>query len=155
MLTCFCSYLLFKISPYSKKIIGMTKKAPKYYFFDVPRVQNEAARLENFVALSLLTEIHLKNELNGEDYSLHYLRNKNGHEIDFLICKDKTPNMMIEVKTSDANPSKSFSAFDSALKKQNPKIKKIQLVKNLEKPFSTRDGIHVENLGKWLEKISF
>lgn len=149
------SYLLFKISPYSKRLKNSIKLISKYYFYDVPRVKDEGGRLENLVALSLLKEITFRNEVGGEDYALHYLRNKHQQEIDFLICKDKVPHFMIEVKSGDDTPSVNFSYFDKELKKQNPNIKKVQLVKNLTKEFSTKDGIEVVNLENWLEKMAF
>jgi hypothetical protein len=46
-------------------------------------------------------ELLLRNHRDGENYSLHYLQDKFHHEIDFLICKDRKPISMIEVKMSD------------------------------------------------------
>ncbi len=149
------SYLLFKVTPYSRNIIQSIKKAPKYYFYDFPRIENDGAKLENFVALSLYKEISLRNDLLGEDYSLHFLRNKQKHEIDFLICNNKKPIIMIEVKTSDDTPSKSFSIFRPHLEKLNADFKSVQLVLNLRREYSTKDGIQVKNLITWLEKLAF
>lgn len=149
------SYLIFKISPYSKKLKNAIKLISKYYFYDLPRVANEGARLENLVALSLLKETSYRNEVEGEDFALHYLRNKNQQEVDFLVCKNKIPHLMIEVKNSDDSPSKNFLYFEQELLKQNPKIMKVQLVKNLKKEFSTKNGIKICNLENWLEKMDF
>lgn len=149
------AYILFKITPYSLKIINTLKKQPKYYFYDYPRIAETGARLENFVALSLLKEISFRNEVNGENYSLHYLRNTQKEEIDFLICKDRLPHLMIEVKQSDDTPAKAFKTFTKYLVKQNAKVKMIQLVLNLKKEFQTKEGIHVCNLVSWLERMDF
>ncbi len=149
------SYLFFKITPYSKNIKDTIKKSPKYYFYDVPRVTDEGARLENFVALSLYKEIMLRNDTKGDDYSLHFLRNKQKKEIDFLICLNKQPIVMIEVKTSDEVPSPHFNAFLPQLTKANPKVMQVQLVLNLEKEFSTKEGLKVKKLKTWLEQMPF
>lgn len=149
------SYVFFKITPFSKNIKSSIKKAPKYYFYDFPRVTNESARLENFVALSLYKETCYRNEVLGENYSLHYLRDNNQNELDFIITKEKIPIVAIEVKSSDHSSSKSFTSFDPYLLKQNPKITKIQLVRSLSSEYSTRAGVKILKLAPWLEKMPF
>jgi predicted AAA+ superfamily ATPase len=149
------SYVFFKITPFSTSLKNTIKKAPKHYFFDYPRVLDEAARLENLVAFSLLKEVQFRNETLGEDYSLHFLKDNKQLEIDFVICKNKKPIVLIEVKTSDSSPSKNFQHFI----KMNPALfkdtKKIQLVKNLKKNFSTSNHIQVVNLAQWLSEMMF
>lgn len=149
------SYVFFKIAPYSKKLKNVLTKAPKYYFFDVPRVSSPGARLENLVAFSLYKECLFRADMSGEDYSLHFLHAKAGQEIDFLICLDKKPIAMIEVKTQDKKPSPNFSFFAQDLKKQNPELKMVQLVKGLDRPFTSRDGVHILNLEEYLLKMPF
>jgi predicted AAA+ superfamily ATPase len=147
------SYLLFKITPYSKNILHSTKKAPKYYFYDYPRIDDLGARLENLVALSLLKEIYFLNDTEGEDYSLHFLRDKDQHEVDFLIAKNKKPIIAIEVKTASTEISSGFLKLTNQLQLQFPDLKRIQLVKNLERDFSNKSGIHVKNLENYLASL--
>jgi predicted AAA+ superfamily ATPase len=149
------SYALFKITPYSKKITRSLQKAPKYYFFDYPRIRDIGARLENLVALALYKEILFRNDTEGENYSLHYLQDRTQREVDFLIAKDGIPVSMIEVKLSDPNPSRNLEAFFPALKAQNPKLRRLQLVRNLERRFSTPEGVEIEPLLPWLEQLEF
>ncbi|MDD4975517.1 MAG: ATP-binding protein [Bacteriovorax sp.] len=147
------SYLLFKITPFSKNIIHSTKKAPKYYFYDFPRIEDNGARLENLVALSLLKEIYFLNDTEGEDYSLHFLRDKDQNEVDFLIAKNKKPIIALEVKTSDVEISSGFKKLTIQLLVHFPELKRIQLVKNLERDFSNKEGIKVLNLEKYLSTL--
>ena len=147
------SYLLFKITPFSKNILHSTKKAPKYYFYDFPRIENTGARLENLVALSLLKEIYYLNDTEGEDYSLHFLRDKDHNEVDFLIAKNKRPILAIEVKTSDIEIGSGFKKLTSQLLIHFPELKRIQLVKNLDRDFSNKEGIKVQNLEKYLSSL--
>ena len=149
------TYVFFKITPYSKSLKNALLKSPKYYFFDYPRVVDLASRLENFVALSLYKEILYRNDALGEDYSLHYLRTKQKQEVDFVICKKKIPIILIEVKTADTAVSKDLRNLGDELKKSYPKIKLIQLVKNLKKNYSTLDNINVINLAEWLVQMDF
>jgi predicted AAA+ superfamily ATPase len=147
------SYLLFKITPFSKNILHSTKKAPKYYFYDFPRIENTGERLENLVALSLLKEIYYLNDTEGEDYSLHFLRDKDHNEVDFLIAKNKRPILAIEVKTSDIEIGSGFKKLTSQLLIHFPELKRIQLVKNLDRDFSNKEGIKVQNLEKYLSSF--
>jgi hypothetical protein len=60
--------------------------------------------------------------------ALHYLRDKEKHEVDFLMVIDNNPTQMIEVKTSDDNFSPSLFRFHNILKGATP----IQIVYNLK-----------------------
>ncbi len=144
-------YVLFKITPYFNRSQVAIKKAPKYYFFDVPRVNNEGARFENFVALSLFKEINYRNDFDGENYSLHFMRNKNQNEVDFVICKDKKPQVMIEAKLSDNNLDHSFDIFQ----KQTGDVPKIILVKKLKKETTLKSGVRVLKASEWLSHMNW
>jgi hypothetical protein len=145
------SYVFFKVSPYSKKINRAISKTPKYYFFDIPRVSNDGARFENLVALSIYKEILYRKDVLGEDYSLHFLRNKNQNEVDFLICHEKRPHMMIEAKLSANNLENSFHIFEKGV----GTIPKIILVKKLDRSFTQKNGARVVKASEWLEKMDF
>ncbi len=52
---------------------------------------------------SLLRELHFnEGTTGGSRVELHYLRDKEKHEVDFLSVIDNTPVMIIEVKSGDA-----------------------------------------------------
>lgn len=140
------SYILFKVTPYSKKINRAISKAPKYYFYDVPRAVDEGARFENLVALSLYKETLFRKDVTGEDYSLHFLRNRQQNEVDFLICHDKKPIHLIECKSSDKNLDNSFELFE----KQLGKLKKTILVKKLDRDYTLKDGTKIVKAHEWL-----
>jgi predicted AAA+ superfamily ATPase len=145
------SYILFKITPYSKKINRAVSKAPKYYFFDIPRVRSDGARFENLVALAIYKEIIYRKDVLGEDYTLHFLRNKSQNEVDFLICLEKRPLIMIEVKLSANNLENSFHIFEKGL---GP-IPKLIVVKNLDRSFTQKNEARVVKASEWLEKLDF
>lgn len=138
-------YVVFKIIPFSKNIARSTLKQPKYYFYDIARVPDEAARLENLVAASLLKEIHFRQDYVGENWDIYYLSKKGSGEIDFLVTKDGRPEKMIEVKMSDGEPSKNFHIF-----KELQGIDKTQLVKNLKREKTFPNGIEIRKVGPWL-----
>lgn len=143
-------YAIFAITPFHKNIARSILKEPKIYFYDCARVKDEGAQLENVVALSLLKEIHFLEDTEGYKGSLHYLKTKDGQEIDFCLCIDDEPLLVIEVKTSDQTVSPAFKTFTKHL----THVKKIQLVKNLVRPYSTPDGVEVHKLSTFLAQFN-
>ncbi|OGT26329.1 MAG: ATPase [Gammaproteobacteria bacterium RIFCSPLOWO2_02_FULL_42_14] len=142
-------YIIFRVKPYSKKIARSILKEPKFYFYDFAVIKNEGAKLENMVACALLKKLHYVEDTTGIATGLHYLRTKQGHEIDFLITRDNLPTHLIEVKMSNDEPSKSFSHFSSFIKN----TMNVQLVKNITRNKSTRENLYIQSLIPWLEKM--
>lgn len=143
-------YLIFKITPYHRNIARSLLKEPKVYFFDCARVEGEGEKLENLVACALLKEIHFLEDTEGVTGSLHYLKTKDGDELDFLIVVDGVPVVCFEVKTSDDTPSKQFRLF----KKQLDIKHCVQLVLNLKREFDTADGIAIRDLISFLSNFN-
>ncbi len=127
-------YIIFPVHPYHRNIARSILKEPKYYLFDTGAVDGDlGARLENAVALALLRELHFIEDTTGSKVGLHYLRDKEKNEVDFLVVIDQKPSLMIEVKVSDENFSKSLYRFSDFLKDATP----IQVVYNLKRKKST------------------
>jgi predicted AAA+ superfamily ATPase len=143
-------YALFRVTPYHNNIARSLLKEPKFYFYDIARVPDEGARLENLVASALLKRIQFLEDTYGHEGSLHYLRTKDGVELDFLVLIDGRPILCVEVKTSDGNLSKSFTYFKKFIKD----AKCVQLVSNLKREYDTQDGIQVRNLSTYLATLS-
>jgi len=114
-------------------------------------VQDAPARLENIVANALLKELHFIQDTQGEKTDLHFLRTKEGKEIDFLISINHQPMYLVEVKTSDDTPAIGFNHFDKML----PNVEKIQLVLNLKREKTLQNGLAIRALIPWLAKINF
>lgn len=145
-------YVIFKVSPYSKKIARSILKEPKYYFYDSGQVtNNNGAKLENIVASALLKELHYLEDTVGATTNLHFVRTKDGKEIDFLVVINEKPVSLLEVKYSDTTPSKHFQFFGDYF----PTAKKIQLVKEIQREFTFKDGLEIRNVIQWLTNFSF
>jgi predicted AAA+ superfamily ATPase len=128
-------YVIFPVRPYHKNIARSILKEPKYYLYDVGAVIGDfSAKLENVVALALLRDLHLLEDTTGSKVALHYIRDKEKNEVDFLIIIDNKPSLLIEVKVSDDTFSKSLYRFHQFLKDAEP----IQLVNNLTRKKSTQ-----------------
>lgn len=139
-------YVVFKITPYSKKIARSVLKQPKYYFYDVARVPDPGARFENIIAASLLKEVQFRSDCLGQDWNLSFLSKKGGGDVDFLITRDEKPKIMVEAKLSDDAPAPGFRLFANELKG----AEKIQLVKNLKREKTYPDGVEIREAGQWL-----
>ena len=145
-------YVIFKVTPYSKKISRSLLKEPKYYFYDHVQVISDSVKLENVIALALLKELHrLEDVLGADTAKLHFLRTKDGKEIDFLIVINGGVYCLLESKWSDDIPSKHFFHFA----KYFPQVKKIQLVKELKRDKTYPNGLEVRSVEAWLTAIDF
>ena len=142
-------YVVFPVQPYHKSIARAIHKQPKYYFYDSARVLDAGARLENMVATSLIKQCHFRQDCHGEEWGLHYLRKKDGIEIDFLLTRDDQPWTMIEAKQSDSKRSANFASFARG---PLANIAKIQLAQNLQREHSYPDKLEIRELGPWLAK---
>ncbi|HLE12133.1 MAG: ATPase [Bdellovibrionales bacterium RIFOXYD12_FULL_39_22] len=144
-------YVIFKVTPFSKKIKDSILKAPKYYFYDNGQVEGDnGVKLENLVACALLKELHFIHDIYGEDVELNFLRTKRGEEIDFLVSINRKPMMMIEVKWAEDSISKGFYLFEKFI----PNIPKIQLVGMLKREISLGPLTEIRAAAKWLSNMS-
>lgn len=122
-------YVVFQVTPYSRNIARSLLKEPKIYFFDNGLVSGDAgAKLENLVAVSLLKSVLARNDNLAENCRLHYLRTKDGEEVDFAVVKNDSVETMIEVKTSDSNISKGLHYFYGRY--QYPAIQLLESLRN-------------------------
>lgn len=110
-------YFCFSIRPYSKNIVRSLLKEPKYYLWDWSLCIDDGSRAENFVALALLKAVNYWNDMGFSDYELCYLRDKDRHEVDFIIIKDNKPWLLVEVKlTNNKSISRHLHYFQNQLK---------------------------------------
>ena len=95
-------YVIFPVRPYHRNITRSILKESKYYLYDTGAVEGVlGARLENVVACALLRELHFIEDTTGSRVALHYLRDKEKHEVDFLLLIDNKPSLMVEMKMND------------------------------------------------------
>ena len=145
--------MIFRVTPYYENIARALLKEPKYYFYDCARVENNnGAKLENIVANALIKELHYMEDIFGSSTKLHFLKTRNGKELDFLIVINNKPVFAIEVKWSDDNPSDQFHFFEKYFP-QKPKM--VQLVKEIKREKTFQHGLEIRSLIPWLANIDF
>lgn len=94
-------YYCYTLTPWHTNITRSLIKEPKLFIYDWSQIHEKGARIENFVASHLLKAVHFWTDMGTGEYALHFLRNKEGQEVDFLITKDRSPWILIEVKASE------------------------------------------------------
>jgi uncharacterized protein len=110
-------YFCFSIKPYSKKIARAIRSEPKMYLYDLLRIPepNMGQRLENLTALHLIKACHYWTDCAFGEFSLHFVRDKQGREVDFLIVRDNKPWMLVECKSGEKSPSPHLKYFGDLL----------------------------------------
>ncbi len=140
-------YIAFAIYPLTKNIPRSIQKPPKVYFYDNADLQtNDGGRLENLVATHLLKRLHFIEDYHGYRCSLHYIRDKDGREVDFVTIINGVVIDLIEVKKSDPSVSSSLLYYTRLLQ---PK-RSIQLVYDLKKTFQI-EQVLVTNLADYFQ----
>lgn len=109
-------FLIFSITPWTRKIARAIQKERKIYLWDVPRIKDPAAKFENMVALELYRAVTTWNDMGWGRFTLNFIKNKEQQEVDFLIADDNEPLLLIEAKLSDPQPSTALLKFQTALK---------------------------------------
>lgn len=92
---------IFRVAPFGPPRIKSVKKEQKLYFWDPARAESEGARFENLVALHLLRLVDWARDVEGERLELRYFRTRMGHEVDFVLLRNRKPWIAIEAKLSD------------------------------------------------------
>lgn len=110
-------YAIFLLRPYTQNVARSLMKEPKVYFTDWSTVKDPGARLENLIATHLLKAVSGWNDMGLGSYNLHFIRDKDKREVDFLVTEDGRPWFLVEVKkSSNHSISKSLHHFHEKLK---------------------------------------
>jgi uncharacterized protein len=104
-------YMCYRILPFGSPRIKANKKQQKCYLWDWSVIENSGARFENFVGSQLLKYCHFLEDTEGRKLELRFLKDKDGHEIDFIVIENKKPLFAVECKTGDKSISKSIHYF--------------------------------------------
>ena len=147
-------YIVFRVTPFTGNAAGKSGsiarsllKEPKLYFFDTALVEgDEGIKFENLAALSLAKEAAAVEDLRGIPASLHYIRDKDGREVDFCYVEKGNARYILETKLSDSNIGKNLHYFCTRYN-----IPGIQLVKNLKR--ERQEGIEVRSAETWLLEL--
>jgi predicted AAA+ superfamily ATPase len=142
-------FVIFRVIPYSKNIARSLLKEPKIYFYDNGMVVgDEGAKYENLIAVSLLKHVWAKNDYEGNNLSLNYLKTKDGREVDFCITDFDGIHLIIEAKLSEKEISKHLYYFS-----EKYDLKAVQVVKNIRQE-RKEENIEVRKSINFLNELS-
>ncbi|MFO8073928.1 MAG: ATP-binding protein [Polyangia bacterium] len=92
-------YHCFRLPPFGGKRIRAVKKEQKLYLWDWSLVPETGPRFENLVASHLLKYCHFVEDTEGHRMELRFLRDTDRREIDFVVLRDREPELAVECKT--------------------------------------------------------
>ena len=147
-------YIVFTVQPWNKNIARSLLQAPKLYFFDIGMVagdtpEADGARFENAVAVMLLKHVHFLQDSAAKPVDLHYVRTKEGAEIDFALSNGKGLTHLIECKWAENTPHPAFSKIAPMW----PQAQAIQLVRHLRN-HEERSGVRIAEAAPWLAGLA-
>lgn len=131
-------YYIYRVYPFAPSRIKSNRKLPKVYLWDWSEAQDEGHRWENMVASHLLKWCHFHQDTQGENWELHYIRDREGREVDFVLTHDRKIRYLIECKSGERETSKSLRFYKSRF----PDAQAFQVHKG-QADFVTNDGIRV------------
>jgi predicted AAA+ superfamily ATPase len=121
---------------------------PKSYLWDWSAVADPGARFENLVAMHLLKFCHFLEDTEGHAVELFYLRDRAGHEVDFLVTHGRRPWFAVEAKLSETRIDPNVGFFRSRLGLRQC----YQVVQNGTRDF-VEDGVHCLPAAKFLAAL--
>jgi uncharacterized protein len=143
-------FIVFTIRPWHRNIARALLQSPKVYFFDTGLVRGEqGVVLENAVAGMLLKHVHFLQDSSGRTIGLHYIRTKDGTEVDFALSEEGRLTQMIECKLGDHRPHRGLCRFGG----QFPEAEAVQIVYDLRQE-EFRNGVRITDIAKWLMCLS-
>jgi uncharacterized protein len=108
-------YLAFTIATWTRQVARATQKARKLYLLDYAAIDDRAARFENMVAVELLRAVTMWNDRGDGPFGLHFVRNKEKQETDFLLTEKRRPRLLVEAKTADATIDRTLLRFQQEI----------------------------------------
>lgn len=143
-------FIVFMVHPWHHNVARALVKMPKVYFYDTGLVRgNYGVKLENATAAMLLKHVHFLRDSQGREAELHYIRTKDGAEVDFAVSDEGDLTDLIECKATDIGLHPALTRFA----RQWPQAKAVQIAGGLRQP-QTRDGIEIRDAAHWLAELA-
>mgnify|MGYP001169834524 CR=1 FL=1 len=142
-------YIVFTVQPWHRNVARAILQTPKVYFFDTGLVRgDDSIRLENAVAAMLLKHVHFRQDARGKPAGLHYIRTKDGAEVDFALSEDNRLTHLIECKLADNTPHRALAGFA----RKFSEAQAVQLVRDLRQE-EYREPVRITQAADWLASL--
>ncbi len=146
-------FIVFTVQPWHRNIARSILQTPKVYFYDTGLVRgDEGLRFENAVATMLLKHTQFLADSRGQDVGLHYLRTKDGAEVDFALSLDRQLTHLLECKLTDDKPHRALRRFAGEF----PAAQSVQLVRDLrqDQDFPGTPALHMRRAAGWMNSLA-
>lgn len=87
-------------------------------------------------------------DARGQDTALHYLRTKDGAEVDFALARGGELAVLVECKWADSAPHRALARFAGEF----PQARAVQIVRHLRQP-EQRGAVQVLPAAEWLARL--
>lgn len=142
-------YIIVVVQPWHRNIARALLQAPKVYFLDSGLVQgDDGVRFENAVAVMLCKHAHFVGDTRGREAGLHYIRTKDGAEVDFCLSLDGAPSHLVECKLADLSTHRALTRFAT----QFPEAEAVQIVRDARQ-IEVRAGVTIVPAADWLARL--
>lgn len=129
-------FIVFVVRPFHHNIARAVLQSPKVYFYDTGLVEGDAGlRFENLVATALLKQVQWQHDVQGKEVGLHYIRTKDGAEVDFALSEKTQLTELVECKLSDEKPHRALQRFAQELAPGRA----VQVVRNARHSYTLGD----------------
>lgn len=144
-------FMIFSISPWTKKIARAIQKERKLYLWDTPRIKDPGARFENMVAQELYRAVVSWNDMGFGSFSLHFIKNKEQQEVDFLIADSNEPFLLVETKLTDKEPSHALMKFQDYL--DIPAVQLVEKSSTFQMKANGSNEVLISPAAQWLSRL--
>ncbi len=143
-------YIVFVVRPFHDNIARAVLQAPKVYFYDTGlEVGDDGLRFENLLATALHKHVQWQHDVQGQETGLHYIRTKDGAEVDFALSLKGQLTHLVECKLSDPKPHRVLLRFA----REQPQGQAVQVVRHLPHSHALVD-IHIARADEFLNGLA-
>jgi uncharacterized protein len=140
-------FIVFTVQPWHRNIARAILQVPKVYFYDTALVRgDEGLRFENAVAAMLLKHVQFLSDAHGRNVGLHYVRTKDGAEVDFVLSAQGQLTHLLACKLSDDRPHRALQRFAA----EWPAAQAVQLVRHVRQEQDLPGNLHIRRAADWL-----
>jgi hypothetical protein len=140
-------YFCYRIPPYGPARVRAVKKEQKLYLWDWSLVSGPGERFENFMACHLLKYCHFREDRDGYEMELRFLRDVDRREADFVVLEGGKPLFAVECKTGEKAINSNLFYFKE--RTEIPKFFQVhQGIRNFEK-----NGIRVIPVHEFFKEL--
>ena len=142
-------YIVFVVRPWHDNIARAVLQTPKVYFYDTGLVEgDEGLRFENLVATALLKHVQWQHDVQGKEAGLHYIRTKDGAEVDFALSDKNQLTQLVECKLTDEKPHRALQRFA----REKAPVQAVQVVRNARHSYTLGD-IQIAVAAEYLSEL--